>query len=155
MTTEEKKKERFTLLSLNGDDEREFAYLIALHARGGAYKVVGAMLGDSPRMFELAAGALRGKFRPRPIRAKIIKAYVAAGRTGNGINIDALPPTLREVKEQFVRLFVKEPHPAVITSRYLEDLEGRKEIPKDFSFRSMLDRLHLPWRQDKRGPRGP
>lgn len=148
MSLAEKEKDELTLLALNGDEQRQVAYLIAMFVRSGEYDAVGFALRviecRSSEMFRLVSEALAEeptRFQPTQSRENILRAYCAtfdaASRTEDGsIELRALlerPPTIREVQEQFKRLFpdLKTPAHGIISQ--------------------MFDRIRLPLKKDKRG----
>jgi hypothetical protein len=160
-----KPEQHFKLMALNGHPERQQAYLAALALSDCNYEEFGFYVDrnkNNPRFLRLVVHAWEekpSKSDLTPTGLAIIEVWSAAyqlvGRTEEGFD-PFVEPTLRQVKEEFVRLFIKEQRPANSTwSQWLQELKDRGEIPSDYSIRKILDRHGLPWRKDKSGPRGP
>ncbi len=133
MNPPEKKRGTHRRLCFPADEEAGVAYRIAQGDMAGL-----PIDRVSARLLRLVADARENKpsFEPTPTCANIVEAWLEAclraGRSKTGFNVSALP-TLREVQEQFVRLF------------------GEQNCPADFSIRRTLNRLELNLRRDRVG----
>jgi hypothetical protein len=154
-----KKKHRLDLLkfvALAGNDQRQLAYITTLRLREGNYDLgpiitsLRLRTDDIPRFLQVVVDVWRekpSKFDLTVTGEKIVKAWVAV----HGVGAVKFLRTLSKMKTEYA---ISEGHtppkdPAKISS-WLADLEGRKKIPDDWTFRKTLNHLHLPYAKDKR-----
>ena len=142
------------LTALQGNEDRYWAYVAALHLAARAFDAFGAMIAlradeDIPEFLELVAKAWAekpSKFNLTPTGENIIKAhhaaYLIAGRTGNGFD-PLVTPALLEIKTQFAVLFGRKPPEN--RRHWIAALEEKKVIPSDQTFRKTLKRLKLSY----------
>jgi hypothetical protein len=147
------------------DDEHKDAYIIAsLVNSGRAHRILEILATHDLPKLRLVVDALEGKrtkSQLTPTGVKIIQAHCVAewecGRRsydGTYINLDfSRPaPTLAEVKMQYaISEGETPPNDRARMPSWLEDLEGQKEIPADWTFRKTLKRCELEFREDRRG----
>jgi hypothetical protein len=148
--------ELLKFVALEGNEERQLAYITALRLREGNYDLDPILNGlpkaNISRFLQLVVDAMEGKpskFDLTVTGDKMVKAWIAV----NGVGAtDGLLGTLREVKTKYaLAVGYKPPKNRAEIPSWLADLEGRKKIPDDWTFRKTFDRLHLPYAKDKRG----
>ncbi len=134
---EHKQEQSLKRLSLSGD--KKMARELAEQLRRGGDPLLTGFFHNSPRRIRLLADASEGalQFEPTsPTCEHIVtawrKLYFRAGSHSNGFDPFAFP-TLREVQQEFVRLF------------------GEQAAPKDWTIRKTLQRLQLQLRPGKVG----
>jgi hypothetical protein len=145
------------LLSLAGHREREHAYMAAITLSNRCDELFGMYVRlfggkDIPGFLRLVANAWEekpSKFDLTQTGENIVKAwweaYGIAGRGIHGFEMLARP-TLLEIKVQYVVLSRrKPPEDRAKLRHWIADLEARKAIPSDWTFRTTLDRLKLPY----------
>ena len=143
--------------SLGSVEERRAAYQMLRKLRAIPSKEVGFKIpsGDVAWFLRLAANTWERKpsrYDLTPIGKRIMKAWVAlAKKSENGFS-PSFNPTMRELKTQYAILDGRTPpeNPAEVPG-WLTELEGLKEIPDDWTFRTTLGR---PLRKDPGRPKG-
>jgi len=143
-------------IALDRDGEHFAAHVIATlykSGRSAAADRLFAAIGHSPRMHELVGKKWKGKRTKSdltPTGIEIVRAWFAATERCGMISyeseremtlhLNAISPTLHEVKMEYAKLFVKEQRPTDKTARaWLVGLEGENKIPRDRTFRKTLN----------------
>jgi hypothetical protein len=139
--------------SLGSVEERRSAYQMLRKLRALSSKQVGFKIpsGDVVRFLRMAANTWEGKPSKFDLTGTGIK-IVEAWRAVNGGGSHARPRTLSEIKMQYARSVGQEPpKDRAKIPIWLADLEGRKKIPHDWTFRKTLEGSRLRYAKDKRG----
>lgn len=153
------------LSKLTLDREHFDAYFIASLCKSGrVHRLLEILAVHSPRKLRLVVDALQGKRTKSELTltgTNIVQAWYAAAERCGRISYDdnyktydfrIPPPTVQGVKMEFaISIGEKPPDDRAEIPSWLEDLEGQKKIPADWTFRKTLARCELEVCKDKLG----